>query len=355
MSNKLLYGKTLESYDDDDIDDLLSKLTEAEIKELNEDLDPDNSLLPASQRCKNQTEKEPTGPFNREALIKFLIEHAKSDPDWEESVPFQKIIRGKVFVPKSQEEAAKQELADLGFDTEFDDDALEALQNASEEELVDLAAILGFTGMLNQVQYHAGVGGKQQSCGGFQGIAKAEPCKVFDPLPPNDTDVEESLKQLKADDEKLVSLNLNNIKTITADQFKDLAEAIGKNKHLKELHLASTGITQPLLDPLIDALKKNNTLRVLNLESNFIMGDQLVRLFEAVNRDDCSITEVHLANQRQQVLGVQTEQLLTDLICSNPRIIRLGVDFETQEARVRTREAVIGNMDRVTRIARVKT
>ncbi|CAF5048104.1 unnamed protein product, partial [Rotaria magnacalcarata] len=35
--------------------------------------------------------------------------------------------------------------------TEWDD----VLANASESEIVELAAILGFTGLINQVQYHA--------------------------------------------------------------------------------------------------------------------------------------------------------------------------------------------------------
>lgn len=72
MANKLLFGKSLDEYDSniDDIDELLSKLTETEINELNEDIDPDNTLLPASQRCRDQTSKAPTGPYDREKLIK---------------------------------------------------------------------------------------------------------------------------------------------------------------------------------------------------------------------------------------------------------------------------------------------
>ena len=75
MANRTLFGKPLESYESniDDIDELLSKLTEAEIKELNDDIDPDNSLLPPSQRCRDQTTKSPTGPFDREKLIKFVF------------------------------------------------------------------------------------------------------------------------------------------------------------------------------------------------------------------------------------------------------------------------------------------
>lgn len=70
MSNKLLFGKALTSYDDEDIDELLSKLTPEELEQLNDDFDPDNSLLPPSQRCRDQTTKTPTGPYDREKLLR---------------------------------------------------------------------------------------------------------------------------------------------------------------------------------------------------------------------------------------------------------------------------------------------
>ena len=40
---------------------------------------PDNSSLPPSQRCKDQTSKDPTGPFQREALLDYLEEKAKKE------------------------------------------------------------------------------------------------------------------------------------------------------------------------------------------------------------------------------------------------------------------------------------
>ncbi len=52
------------------------------------------------------------------------MDKAKSDPDWDEAVPFEKKIRGKVFekkATKQTEAAQKNELAELGFDVEFDE------------------------------------------------------------------------------------------------------------------------------------------------------------------------------------------------------------------------------------------
>jgi len=48
-----------------------------------------DTLLPARDRTKNQTLKEPTGPYDREKLLDFLQDQALSDPDREDLVPFQ--------------------------------------------------------------------------------------------------------------------------------------------------------------------------------------------------------------------------------------------------------------------------
>lgn len=57
---------------------------------------------------------------------RYLIEKAKAEKDWEEAVPYEKKIRGKVFVPKKVEvQVSQKELSDMGFDVEFDDDVNE--------------------------------------------------------------------------------------------------------------------------------------------------------------------------------------------------------------------------------------
>ncbi|GAA27593.2 Tropomodulin [Clonorchis sinensis] len=353
MSNKLLFGKELASYDDEDLDELLSKLTEEEIQQLNDDLDPDNTLLPPSQRCRDQTTKAPTGPFNREKLLKFLIDKAKSEKDWEEAVPYEKVTRGKVYVPKREQvQVSQKELSDMGFDVEFDQEVNEALENATEDELVDLAAVLGFTGMMNQVQFYASLENRKLEGGGFTGVAKGDRPKPIPDEPPNTTDVEESITRLGKNDPELTDLNLNNIKNMSAEVVKRLSEALKTNTKLRKLKMASTALTNVMIEPIIEMLKSNSTLEELNLESNFITGPHLVKLIEAINHDKSAVTELHLSNQRQTVLGIAIEQMLTKTILENPRLVRLGLDLDTSEARVRVREHIKTNLDRASRQAR---
>nr|CDS29481.1 tropomodulin [Hymenolepis microstoma] len=357
MANKTLFGKALDKYDSnlDDIDELLSKLTEDEIKALNDDIDPDNSLLPPSQRCRDQTTKAPTGPYDREKLIKFLVEKAKNDPDWDEAVPYEKKIRGKVFQKKAEEpkKMEKDELADLGFDVEFDENINEALNNATDDELIDLAAILGFTGMMNQVQFHASIENRGQVGGGFRGIAKGEQLKIIPDEPPNMTDVEDSIKKISSDDASLTVLNLNNIKTMSEEVVSRLCTALGENSKLKELHMAATNLTSAMVEPMLLALKVNHTLEVLNLESNFITSDMILKILDAISGNKSAVTDLRLSNQRQSVLGVQMEQEITQIVLQNPRLNNLGLDFATPTARIQIREHLKKNVDANKRLARI--
>lgn len=178
--------------------------------------------MPPSERCRDQTKKKPTGPYDRSKLIKYLEDQGKKEKDWEQNKAFVKETRGKVWKPPEQPAVDTAEsLADSHVTTEWD----EILNAASEAEIVELAAILGFTGLVNQVQFHAAAKaaeGKGEaaaaanadaaSFGGWNAAAKSEPLKFVPPEPDNTTDVEESITKLQADDPQLTTLNLNNIK-----------------------------------------------------------------------------------------------------------------------------------------------
>lgn len=67
--------------------------------------------------------------------------------------------------------------------------------------------------MMNQDQYHASLLNKGQPIGmGWDGITKSQQQKIYPMDPPNNTDIEDSVKRVKDDDPKLIELNLNNIK-----------------------------------------------------------------------------------------------------------------------------------------------
>ncbi|XP_021354550.1 tropomodulin-1-like isoform X2 [Mizuhopecten yessoensis] len=331
--------KEVEDFDIDDIDKILSQLTAEEIDELNGDFDPDNSFLPPSQRMKPQTSKDPTGPYKREKLLAFLEKKAKNEKDWEQMKPYVKETKGKVYERKEEPKAAIHE--DETVQTEWDD----ILSEATEEELVDLAAVLGFHGMLNQTQYYASLESEDIShTGSFSGHAKAQALKMVPAEPPNNTDVEESIKQIKANDAKLKTLNLNNIKNISNERQTEIVEGLKTNTCLETLEMANVAMTDKVASVIPDVLKANKTLKVLSLESNFISGETLVEIVKAINENQV-LQELRFANQKPEALGNKVEMKLLKLIEANTSLLRFGIHFEFPEPRVRIHDKIQNNND----------
>ncbi|KAL3884519.1 hypothetical protein ACJMK2_024654 [Sinanodonta woodiana] len=311
----------------ENIDELLAQLTAEEIDELNGDFDPDNALLPPSERMKDQTKKQPTGKFDRKKLLDFLEKKAREEKDWEQFKPFIKELRGKVY--KKKEEPKPVE--DSEIETEWD----EILKQASEEELVDLAAVLGFHGMLNQTQYYASWEGKEiEAGGGFRGVAKAADLLPLPMEPPNPTDVEDSLKRIKENDQKLKHLNLNNIKNISNERLIEFSEALTTNTHLETLEMANVKMTDTVAKKLAEGLRGNKTLKILNVESNFISGEVILEILKAINVHK-SVIELRVVNQKPAVLGNKVEMQIAKLIEENGVILRFGITFEYPDARIR--------------------
>lgn len=352
MTHTKLHGRDLKEFDIDldNIDELLEKLTPEELKQLEEEIiDPDDSCLPPSERCRYRLDKAATGPFDRKALVQFLETKAKEEKDWEEAKPFLKEIRGKVWKPKETEKINVCDGDDV--ETEWD----EVLANATEEELVDLAAILGFHGMLNQIQYHqAFVEGKGDEEGeegekkktGFCGIAKFENLKLVGQEPPNDTDVEASLEQIKDNDAKLKELNLNNIKNISLQRLQQFAEALKTNTNLEALSMANVRATDKVGRAFAEALKENKTLKTLNMESNYISGETIVLLLEAINVNQV-VTEFKITNQRPSVMGNQAEAKIAKLMGENHTLLKFGIFLGTPDSRIKMQQHLQRNYDAV--------
>ncbi|XP_076252950.1 tropomodulin isoform X5 [Rhynchophorus ferrugineus] len=339
-----LYGKDLSVYDDVDVDTLLDKLTPEEINILAKEVDPDDSFLPPSQRTSYDCDKKPTGPLNRKQLIEHINREAIETPDKPELKPYVAgVVRGKKWIPppppKKEIEAEEKIAVDLGEEYEH------ALSSATQEEIIDLAAILGFHSMMNQDQYHASLLNKGQPVGlGWDGITKASKPKIFPMDPPNNTDVEDSIRRVQNDDPKYIDLNWNNIKNISDEKFNTLFEGLEQNTHLETLSLSNTGLTDRGADRLAQALEKNSQLRVVNVESNNITPLGVVKLIKSLLKQN-SVEEFRATNQRTQILGNKIEMEITQLIEKNPTILRLGLHLEYNDARHRIATHLQRNID----------
>ncbi|XP_057578180.1 tropomodulin-3 isoform X1 [Hippopotamus amphibius kiboko] len=340
----LSFRKDLEKYKDLDEDELLGNLSEIELKQLEtvlDDLDPENALLPAGFRQKNQTSKSATGPFDREHLLSYLEKEALEHKDREDYVPYTGEKKGKIFIPKQKPVQTFTE-EKVSLDPELE----EALTSASDTELCDLAAILGMHSLITNTQLCTMVGsshGVDQEH--FSNVVKGEKIlPVFDE-PPNPTNVEESLQRIKENDVRLVEVNLNNIKNIPIPTLKDFAKALEANTHVKYFSLAATRSNDPVAVAFADMLRVNKNLRSLNMESNFITGAGIQALVDAL-RDNDTLAELKIDNQRQQ-LGTAVELEMAKMLEENTNILKFGYQFTQQGPRTRAANAITKNNDLV--------
>ncbi|KAF3830530.1 hypothetical protein GH733_004349 [Mirounga leonina] len=303
----LPFQKELEKYKNIDEDELLGKLSEEELKQLEnvlDDLDPKSALLPAGFRQKDQTQKAATGPFDREHLLMYLEKEALEQKDREDFVPFTGEKKGRVFIPKEKPiETRKEEKVTL------DPELEEALASASDTELYDLAAVLGVHNLLNNPKFDEEMASTKGGKVPVRNVVKGEKVKPIFEEPPNPTNVEASLQQMKANDPSLQEVNLNNIKAFA------------------------------------DMLKVNKTLKSLNIESNFITGSGILALVEALREND-TLTEIKIDNQRQQ-LGTAVEMEIAQMLEENSRILKFGYQFTKQGPRTRVAAAITKNNDLV--------
>lgn len=337
----LPYKKDLDKYRDMDEDELLNKLSAEELKQLEtalEEIDPENALLPAGLRQKDQTTKQSTGKFNRDDLLKYLEKEALEYKDKEDIVPFTGEKKGKVFVPKQKPIETRQEEV-----TTLDPELEEALTSATDTELCDLAAILGVNTLVAGGQTYSGTGSKE----GYNNVVKGEQMfPVFDE-PPNPTNVDETLQRIKSNDASLTEVNLNNIKNIPIPTLKDMAKAMEKNTHVKKFSMAATRSNDPVAVAFSDMLRANKTLQSLNLESNFITGAGMQSLVNALQDND-TLTEIKIDNQRQQ-LGTNVEMEIAKMLEENSTIVKFGYHFAQQGPRSRAAAAITKNNDLVRR------
>ncbi|XP_063269023.1 tropomodulin-2 isoform X2 [Prinia subflava] len=339
----LPFRKELEKYKNINEDEILSKLSEDELKQLEhvlDDLDPENALLPAGFRQKDQTTKAATGPFDRERLLSYLEKQALEHKDREDFVPFTGEKKGKIFIPKEKPVETRTE-EKVTLDPELE----EALASASDTELYDLAAVLGVHNMVNNPKFdEAGARGKDGK-GIVRNVVKGEKVKPIFEEPPNPTNVEASLQRIKANDPSLTEINLNNIKNIPIPTLKEFAKALETNTHVKTFSLAATRSNDPVAIAFADMLKVNKTLKSLNVESNFITGTGILALIDALKKNE-SLTEIKIDNQRQQ-LGTAVEMEIAKMLEENSRILKFGYQFTKQGPRTRVAAAITKNNDLV--------
>ncbi|XP_010889971.1 tropomodulin-1 isoform X3 [Esox lucius] len=336
------FKKEVVNYREVDEDELLKKLTEEELRRLEdelEELDPDNALLPAGMRQKDQTKKAPTGTFQRENLVAHLEKQAKEHPDKEDLVPYTGEKRGKIFIPKKVVDPIMENVT-------LEPELEEALANASDAELCDIAAILGMHTLMSNQQYYEALA--SSNIVNKQGLNSVIQCTQYKPVPdeqPNSTDVEETLQRMQRNDPDLLEVNLNNIKNIPVKTLKAYADALIENTVVERFSIVGTRSNDPVAFALAEMLKVNTTLKSLNVESNFITGTGILALIASL-QSNRTLQELKIDNQSQP-LGNKVEMEIANMLEKNTTLLKFGYHFTQQGPRLRGSNAMMNNNDLV--------
>ncbi|NXG75997.1 TMOD1 protein, partial [Baryphthengus martii] len=334
------YRKELEKYRDLDEDKILGALTEEELRKLEnelEELDPDNALLPAGLRQRDQTQKPPTGPFKREELMAHLEKQAKDVKDREDLVPFTGEKRGMaILCVMLRAFTACMHL-------------FLALKPAITQFMLSFSfsvAILGMHTLMSNQQYYEALGSSTiVNKEGLNSVIKPTQYKPVPDEEPNSTDVEETLKQIQSNDPDLEEVNLNNIMNIPIPTLKAFAEALKNNTYVKKFSIVGTRSNDPVAFALAEMLKVNNTLKSLNVESNFISGSGILAVVEAL-QGNTSLVELRIDNQSQP-LGNKVEMEIANMLEKNTSLLKFGYHFTQQGPRLRASNAMMNNNDLV--------
>ncbi|XP_030639795.1 tropomodulin-4 isoform X1 [Chanos chanos] len=328
---------------DIDEDAILKGLSAEELEQLEyelQEMDPENAILPAGFRQRDQTKKTPTGPFDRDALLTFLEKQAMEHEDREDLVPFTGEKRGKAFVPKPGAGKIPEE-EQITLEPELE----EALKNATDAEMCDIAAILGMYTLMSNKQYYDALGatGRIANTEGINSVVKPDVYKIYPDEPPNPTNVEETLQRIQKNDSSLTEVNLNNIKDIPIPTLKEIFEAMKSNSHVVSLSIAATRSNDPVAYAAAEMLQSNTTLESLNIESNFITGEGILAIVKAL-AENSTLVELKIDNQRQK-LGDSVEMEIANLLENNPSILKFGYHFTQQGPRARAASAITRNND----------
>ncbi|XP_075593221.1 tropomodulin-4 isoform X2 [Balearica regulorum gibbericeps] len=293
------YRQELEKYRDIDEDKILRELSAEELAQLDVELlemDPENVLLPAGLRQRDQTQKSPTGPLDREALLQHLEKQALEAGERDDLVPF-----------------------------------------TGEKK-----AILGmYTLMSNKQYYDAICSGTISNTEGINSVVKPDTYKPVPDEPPNPTNVEETLRQIQANDGALEDVNLNNIKDIPIATLKAICEAMKTNTHVKKLSLVATRSNDPVASAVAEMLMENKTLQSLNIESNFITSAGMMSIIKAMYQNT-TLSELKVDNQCQR-LGDTVEMEMATMLEQCHSVVRFGYHFTQQGPRARAAIAITNN------------
>ena len=112
---------------------------------------------------------------------------------------------------------------------------------------------------------------------------QATALKVFPAEAPNNTNIDEVIKQAAANDGELQEINLNNIKYISTEKWEKLFTALADNSMVESLSAANCDITDSICKMLCFCLEVKHCVTALASSADHNLVTQiLIRRFSII-------------------------------------------------------------------------
>lgn len=299
----------------DDIDEILDGLSYDDLQALSEEIDPEHDLLPVHER---QLQPPSNRKFDINGMIKEMEKMSVESIEGENYLP----LHSQNWKPT---ETKKDEPTDA-----IPEEWNEALDQASEEDLQELAGILGVHSVLTQEQSFSKEKGalneSLRDLSSMKGAIHAPSQDVSDHYQElQHTDVTALFRQLKNFDKELSEIILNNMKEVD-DVLLAVADYLEKMDSVKRISVANTKMSANIGMRFAEALKKNTSLVYLNMESNYLSGEVIVAILEAIENNTV-LTELKVSNQ-SKAAGSQNEREMVKRLERNHSLRKFGYAFQ---------------------------
>lgn len=302
--------------DTEDFDAILEGLSYEDLQALSDEIDPEHELMPVSERStENSSHKFDIGGMIRE-VEKMSVESIEGD----NYLP----LHARNWKPPVKK---KEEPVDT-----LPDEWNEALDQADEKEMQELAGILGVHSVLTQEQ--SSLSEKEKLRESLRELS-SKPAKLhYEPSQGvedhygelQQIDVSALFRRLKSFDKELTEITLNNMKEID-DVLLAVADFLEKMDCVTKISVANTKMSNHIGTRFAEALKKNSSLIYLNMESNYLSGEVIVEILDAIE-NNTTLTELKVANQ-SKTAGAQSEREMVKRLDKNHCLRKFGYAFQT--------------------------
>ncbi|MBN3307015.1 LMOD1 protein, partial [Amia calva] len=396
--------------EDPDIDNLLANLSPEEMQELEKELsvaDPDTKV-PVGLRQRNQTDKTPSGIYNRGAMLDYCERETKKLIQRERSVENQegkreeKNCQGterkkdnnagtpgknkreecKVAEGRKEEEKRKEVRGSKAVDSKREEQdcpdgrkklegkhcrAIDSKKEVKEAKGEERSSQHRETGKTNShpertaKETKALQENEKKPKEPLQPAKKEETENCTTDSPGSKTKAaegedgeegeesspsifDEPLEKVRNNDPEMIELNVNNSEAINNDTLIRFAEALQDNTHVKTFALANTRADDHVAFAIATVLRSNKTLTSVNLDSNHLTSKGILALIRSLQHN-ATLTELRFHNQRH-ICGGKTEMEMAKILKENTSLLKLGYHFELAGPRMTMTNILSRNMDK---------